>query len=232
MERVPEPELMDDVEQARAYAYADFAEPHGRMIELLEQRMPDRAARGVALDLGCGPGDIAFRLATAWLGWTVLGLDGAAAMIDLAMADPRHRALGGRVSFRQARLPEAGPVSARFDLILSNSLLHHLADPLDLWRAAVRYAAPGARLFVMDLLRPKGRDDAADLVARHAAGEPDVLQRDFYNSLLAAYRGDEVEAQLAGIGLEGLAVEVVSDRHWIAHGPVEPRRLEGREESP
>ena len=47
---------------------------------------------------------------------------------------------------------------------------------------------------------------------------PKVLRTDFYNSLLAAYRLDEVEEQLVKGGLEGLRVEVVSDRHFIAFG--------------
>ena len=38
MERIPEPrDLMDDVEQARAYAYADFSEANGLFIDLIER---------------------------------------------------------------------------------------------------------------------------------------------------------------------------------------------------
>ena len=33
MERVTEPELMDEPSQAEAYAAADFAEAHGRIVE-------------------------------------------------------------------------------------------------------------------------------------------------------------------------------------------------------
>ena len=45
-----------------------------------------------------------------------------------------------------------------------------------------------------------------------------MLRSDFYNSFLAAYRLGEVEEQLAQAGLEGLRVEAVSDRHFIAWG--------------
>ena len=38
MERIPEPELMDDPEQARAYASADFSEPHQAFVERFTQR--------------------------------------------------------------------------------------------------------------------------------------------------------------------------------------------------
>jgi len=63
MERILEPELMGDMEQAEAYANADFEEPHSRVIELLAAEFQRPRISGRILDLGCGPGDITFRLA-------------------------------------------------------------------------------------------------------------------------------------------------------------------------
>ncbi|HET9234400.1 MAG TPA: SAM-dependent methyltransferase, partial [Candidatus Eisenbacteria bacterium] len=57
MERIPEPELMTEDEQARAYAQADFEEAHSRFIALFRETFPE-VSEGTALDLGCGPGDI------------------------------------------------------------------------------------------------------------------------------------------------------------------------------
>jgi len=71
---------------------------------------------------------------------------------------------------------------------------------------------------VMDLLRPTSPAAALALVEAHASAAPAVLRHDFHRSLLAAYRLDEVEAQLRDAGLRSLRVEVVSDRHWIAWG--------------
>ena len=62
MQRIPEPELMDEFDQARAYAAADFSEPNERFVELFLATFPG-FDRGTILDLGCGPGDIALRLA-------------------------------------------------------------------------------------------------------------------------------------------------------------------------
>ncbi len=224
MERRPEPELMDEAEQARAYAAADFDEPHNHFVELLSDRLGPGAGRGRALDLGCGPGDISFRLAAARPGWAIEGVDGSRAMLELAEVDPRRAACRDRVTFTLARLPDEEPAGSAFELVLSNSLLHHLDDPLVLWRAAAGLVAAGGQIFVMDLARPGSPAAGRDLVARYAAGEPEVLRRDFHASLLAAYRVDEISAQLAGVGLGHLTVEMVSDRHWIAHGSVAGRR--------
>ena len=38
MQRVPEPELMSDEDQAMAYANADFEEPHNHFISLLKYK--------------------------------------------------------------------------------------------------------------------------------------------------------------------------------------------------
>jgi hypothetical protein len=72
----------------------------------------------------------------------------------------------------------------------------------------------------MDLLRPDSPEQVRALVERHAAGEPAVLRRDFEASLYAAYTVAEVERQLEAAGLEAVRVESVSDRHWIAWGPL------------
>ena len=50
MRRVPEPELMDDEVQARAYALADFEEPHSMFVELFAGKFPELAGDFQALD--------------------------------------------------------------------------------------------------------------------------------------------------------------------------------------
>ena len=82
MDRISEPELMDDVEQARAYAAADFSEPHQAFVEHFRQRFADCNPKQV-LDLGCGPADISIRFARAYPQCTLTGVDGAAAMLAL-----------------------------------------------------------------------------------------------------------------------------------------------------
>jgi len=217
MERVPEPELMLDEVQARAYAEADFEAPHSRCIELLHERcvLPPR---GWALDLGCGPGDITLRLARALPDWHIDGLDGSPAMLAHASAAAARAGMTARVRFQRALLPVDPPPRARYDLIVTNSLLHHLADARVLWSSIMRWGGAGTGVFVMDLLRPSSDADAHALVQRYAATEPEILQRDFYHSLRAAYRPDEVRAQLAAADLARFTLEVVSDRHFIVWG--------------
>lgn len=217
MDRTPEPELMDEDEQARAYAEADFEEPHRTCLELLRESVPDLPESGTAIDLGCGPGDITIRFAYAYPRWSVDGVDGAAAMLRYGQLALMKTTLGDRVRLVHAYLPADRLPREDYDFVLSNSLLHHLEDPAVLWDTIRAAARPGASVFVMDLMRPGSPEEANRLVEEHCANEPPILQRDFHHSLHAAYRVDEVQAQVAGAGLE-LQVRPVSDRHWIAWG--------------
>jgi SAM-dependent methyltransferase len=218
MKRIPEPELMDTAAQALAYANADFSAPHNRFVRLFCRAFPGFHARGSVLDLGCGPGDVAIRFARRFPGARVLGVDGSSAMLrcgrrSLAKAPD----VAGRVRLRYGLLPGArrgGP----FPWIISNSLLHHLHDPMVLWTSIARLAAPRARVFIVDLRRPPDRATARRLTRKYAAGEPEVLRRDFHNSLLAAFTPDEIRAQLHAAGLRQFRVRSVSDRHVAIWG--------------
>ncbi|MFQ5937170.1 MAG: class I SAM-dependent methyltransferase [Acidiferrobacterales bacterium] len=218
MDRIPEPELMEEVEQARAYAAADFSEPHQAFVEHFRQRFADYNPKQV-LDLGCGPADISIRFARAYPQCTLTGVDGAAAMLDLGREAVNAGGLQSRVELVQIYLPGSLPNARNFDTVISNSLLHHLGEPMVLWDTLKASASQQAVVFVMDLLRPDSQATAHELVEQYASDEIEVLKHDFFHSLLAAYRPEEVDAQLRQAGLvDCLQVELVSDRHFIVWG--------------
>jgi len=219
MQRVTEPELMNDPMQSEAYAAANFAEAHSHIVATFERCFPGEMLAGEVLDLGCGPGDICFRFAARYPDCSVTGVDGARAMILLANArKARESVTGERVHFIEGLLPGVSIPAGPFAAIISNSLLHHLHEPRALWETVRRHASPGTKVYVVDLMRPQTLAEAQRLVDEYAAGEPDILRRDFYNSLCAAFEPHEVEAQLATAGLAGLTVEVISDRHLAVYG--------------
>ena len=107
-----------------------------------------------------------------------------------------------------------------YDLVISNSLLHHLPEPGILWDAVKRLGKPGARVVVMDLARPESEQRAWELVETYSGQEPTLLKTDFHHSLCAAYRPEEVREGLVAAGLGCLRVERVSDRHWLVTGSI------------
>lgn len=218
MARVPEPELMDTPGQAQAYAEADFEEPHAQFIAEFRNRFPGVEVDGAALDLGCGPADITIRFARAFPGARVLGFDAGPNMLQLGREAVAAAGVVSRVRLVQGHLPEDEPPGCPYDDIISNSLLHHLDDSMSLWVAINRYGTAGTRVFIMDLRRPDTPDEVQRLVDTHAGDEPEVLQEDFGNSLRAAYRMEEVRAQLENAGLGYLRVSEPTDRHLIVSG--------------
>lgn len=219
MKRRPEPELMEEEGQARAYAQADFSASNRLFMRLLAELKPGPLAGARALDLGCGPADIVCRFLRAYPGATCDALDGAAVMLDLA-----RTALGQlpgaaqRCRLLHECLPCPTLPRAHYDLILSNSLLHQLHNPQVLWETVRQTARPGALVLVMDLMRPASAGWVEALLATYAAGEPDILRTDYRNSLFAAFEPQEVVEQLQEAGLRGLEVAVVSDRHLAVLG--------------
>lgn len=216
MKRTLEPELMEDEAQCLAYAKADFDDENQGFVTLFRDSYPEMT-EGHVLDLGCGPGDIPIRFARTLPGCRVTGVDASAPMIRLAEAAVRAAGVADRVTlrcerFQSLQLPEPA------DAVMSNSLVHHLPNPLQFWHQLKRLVKPGSCVLVMDLLRPESPEDAQAIVDRYAAGEPPVLRRDFYNSLLASFTEDEVAAQLAELNLSRLLIDVPDDRHWVVVG--------------
>ncbi|NDG75059.1 MAG: class I SAM-dependent methyltransferase [Synechococcaceae bacterium WB8_1B_136] len=217
MQRVPEPELMDGPEQAAAYAAADFAASDQALIQRLAELFPAGLGERM-IDLGCGPGNISFRLAEGFPPARVLGIDGAAAMLELAEAQLQCRPeLAARLRFQLRCLPDGG-LPRGFSAVVSNSLLHHLHDPQVLWEAVGQLAAPGACVYVKDLRRPASAAAAEELARRHMAAAPPVLQHDYLASLHAAFRPEEVAQQLHAAGLNGLRVQALDDRYLEVWG--------------
>ncbi len=214
--RIPEPELMEAGEQAAAYAAADFSQPDAAFVERFCRLFPELHT-GRLLDLGCGPAGILLRLAELRPGLQLVGMEGSPAMLAPGLRAVEAAGLSARVRLELGRLPGWGP-TAGFDALISNSLLHHLHQPAQLWSELKRLGRPGAPVLVADLRRPASRSAARALVRQYAGDEPEVLQTDYYNSLLAAFGVDEVRQQLEEAGLQQLELASISDRHLAVWG--------------
>lgn len=222
MKRIREAELMDVQINAHAYAGADFSEPNSKFVVLFAEKFPAFDGQQI-IDLGCGPADITVRFALRYPQARVAGVDGADAMLDIAREVIfEHTTLANRIDVRRWHIgQDVNPFGSEvFDAVVSNSLLHHMDNPLDLWKTIRACAAPGAAVLVMDLIRPQSRTEAEIMVEKYSGEELKVLKVDFLNSLLAAYRPAEIMDQLISVNMDSLHIEVVSDRHLIVFGSI------------
>jgi ubiquinone/menaquinone biosynthesis C-methylase UbiE len=215
VERLLEPELMDDEAQSAAYAKADFSASNQIFVDGFVRDFPTHL--GAVVDLGCGPGDIDIRLVRAAPGIAVTAVDGSQPMLAIAADAIRAAGVESRIRILHGILPDLALDEHTFDAALSKDLLHHLPNPAVLWNEIGRLGRRGAAVYVMDLLRPATRDAAQRIVDAVAPHEDPILRQDFLNSLCAAFTTDEVAQQLREARLD-LQVARVSDRHMLITG--------------
>jgi 2-polyprenyl-3-methyl-5-hydroxy-6-metoxy-1,4-benzoquinol methylase len=211
LSRQGEPELMDIQAEADAYAQADFSEVNQAFVDRLLELAGD-LHRARCVDLGCGPADIPIRVAKRRAGWRIAAVDASAPMLALARQAAVAAGVDDRIDFVQTDACSY-ETPGGFDVVMSNSILHHVADPGQLWRRIAELAGPGALIFLRDLFRPADREQLQRLVAEHSGAESALLQEEFRRSLVASYTPGEIRAQLASARLEALEVATVSDRH-------------------
>ena len=91
---------------------------------------------------GCGTGQHPIGVAQQFQGARVLAVD--LSMSSLAYAKRKTRELGlASIEYAQADLLKLGSLGRSFDVIESCGVLHHLAAPLDGWRALLSLLRPG-----------------------------------------------------------------------------------------
>jgi ubiquinone/menaquinone biosynthesis C-methylase UbiE len=199
--RRPEPEVMDDSDEVEAYASA-AAEAFLDSIDntLVEQVIALAPERGRLLDLGCGPGGIALKLARRLPGVTVFGADYSLNMIRAARRAAAEQGLAERAHFFVADANRLAFPESSFDFVLSNSLLHHLREPVRVLKEMARVARPEGVLLMRDLRRPSRLAFPLHVrwFGRYYSG---LMYKLYCDSVRAAYTGEELTDLLARSGL-------------------------------
>lgn len=209
MERVLEPEVMDTVEEAECYDAMDHSVPNTAFAE----RFVALGARGRVLDIGCGPGHLPLMLVAMLPEARIVGVDLSREMLKIAEEHRAASAHADRVEFVLGDAKGLEFADASFDAVCSNSILHHIPDPVPFLREAWRVLKPGGALLVRDLFRPADAAAADALVREHCSREPERAQELFRASLGAALTPDEAREALEAAGWTGAEVVVDSDRH-------------------
>lgn len=225
MKRVPEPALMNDPKQAAAYAGKDLDNAYWLFIQLFHKYFPNLVPEGTILDLGCGPAAIPQHLAERYANCQIHCVDAAPEMLEQGQQSVLQKGLEKRIHFFRGCLPGKLPLPQnRYEIIISNSFLHHLADPMDLWNALDQYCLPGGAVLIVDLLRPDSKKKARELVNRYMPDAPPLLRQDMRLSLEAAYTMDEVNAQLEEAGLAStISLNMTTTFQFAAYGFLEPK---------
>jgi len=210
--RVPEPEVMDDSDEVEAYSSAAAQAFLNRIDDTFVDhtlrlvRGRPAVAGGRALDIGTGPGQIVLKLARRLPAWHFTGVDRSPNMIRQAQSSVAQALLpvrtagtdqgtqtGSRVSFFVADGNCLPFPDASFDVVICNSVLHHLAEPQRLFSEVARLVKPDGAILVRDLRRPSRL--AYPLHVRwHGRHYSGLMYKLYCDSVRAAYTPSELEA--------------------------------------
>lgn len=211
MQRILEPEYMDSLEEASSYASMDHSTANQSFVDAV---LVAGGSHGRALDIGTGPGDIPILLAQSTTQLQITAIDAAEEMLELARERVSAANLDDRILLRQGDAKALPFEDAEFDLIISNTILHHIPKPLDLLRESRRVLKPSGVLVIRDLCRPESEVRAQRLVDLYAANGSESHRRMLFDSLRASLTLEEARAVVASARLGGASVEMTSDRHY------------------
>lgn len=211
LERVLEPELMDDPDEAQSYNEMDHSEVNRRFVA-------DLLACGELgndiLDLGTGTALIPIELCEKHTNCRVMASDAATHMLDLARYNIAVASLEQRIQLHHGDSKQLRFDDCMFDGVISNSLIHHVPEPRNVLAEIVRVCKSGGRVFVRDLFRPDSIDVVESLVTAYTANESPYNQQLFRQSLCAALKLEEIRKMVAELGYPPESVQMTSDRHW------------------
>lgn len=202
---------MDSIEEAASYGDMDNSAANQSFVEAV---LAAGGTHGRALDIGTGPGDIPVLLAQKAEQLQIVAIDAAEEMLKLARSRVSAAGLTDRIELRQIDAKSLPFADGEFDLVISNTILHHIPEPIDLLRESRRMLARSGKLIIRDLYRPESEAEAWRLVDLHAGNGSEAHRRLLFDSLHAALTLEEARALVTEAGLDRASVEMTSDRHY------------------
>ena len=227
--RTLEPEVMESSEEARDYDAMDHrAVNESFAADFLAAWQKHRPAGGPpsqdeplsVLDCGTGTAQIPIMLARRGMPLRITAIDLSQEMLEIARRNVDEARRGEWIELRNADCKRLSLGDATFDAVMSNSIVHHLAEPLAAIREMLRVLRPGGLLFIRDLLRPDSMSELDSLVSKHTVGATQRQRQLFRDSLHAALTLDEIRQAVESLGLSPKDCERSSDRHWTVASSV------------
>ncbi len=211
LSRVLEPEVMDTPEEALAYDAMDHSEVNRRFVDDFLAASP---VDGEILDLGTGTALIPIELCRRDNRFRVLAIDLSVHMLNLAKGNIEVAGLREQIRLDRVDSKRLPYEDGRFAAVMSNSIVHHVAEPRTVLFEAWRVLAPAGLLFIRDLLRPTDDAEVHRLVDTYATGATPLQRQMFDDSLRAALNLAEIRAILEELGQSPDGIRPTSDRHW------------------
>jgi ubiquinone/menaquinone biosynthesis C-methylase UbiE len=211
MNRILEPEVMDTWLESTAYDAMDFVSVNNAFATDAIELDPDAIK---ILDVGTGTARIPIIMCQQRPQYLITGVDLAQSMLIIGQRNVEEAGLNQRIRLERVDSKRMPYPDLEFDMLISNSLVHHLPDPLSLFEEIKRLVRPGGAILIRDLIRPENDTIVNNLVAK-IGGNYDVHQQQlFHDSLKAALTIAEVQSLIDRVGLNQVILSQSSELHW------------------
>jgi ubiquinone/menaquinone biosynthesis C-methylase UbiE len=213
MQRITEPEVMDSPQEAIEYDAMDFLEVNTAFAESALALCPPTA---LILDAGTGTARIPIIMCQRRPQWQIIGIDLAQSMLEIGRQNVEQAGLQQQIKLELVDAKQMPYPDAYFDMVISNSIIHHLPNPLPFLQELKRVLKPNGAIFLRDLMRPNSQEILEEIVNKYAADCNEHQKMLFRDSLHAAFTLDEINELMQQASLENVHIYQSSDRHWTA----------------
>ncbi len=219
---------MDTAEAAEAYD----AMGHGEVDRAFVQRVIELGANKSGqdatgsgpimqfLDIGTGPAQIPILLAQRCPYIQITAIELSTEMLKIAKRHVDTAKLSDRITLERVDAKTLPYTDNTFDGIISNSIVHHIHEPLRALQEMSRVIKPKGLVLIRDLIRPQCPEAAQAFVEKYAADDTPYQQKLYYDSFLAAFTLREVNEMLSQMNLPGAVVVQNTDRHYSIERPM------------
>ena len=211
MDRVLEAEVMDTWLEATAYDAMDFTAVNSAFVADAIALDPHAVK---ILDVGTGTARIPILMCRERPQYLITAVDLAQSMLIIGQRNIEEAGLTQRIRLERVDSKRMPYPDLEFDSIVSNSLVHHLPDPLSFFQEVSRLVRPNGAILIRDLIRPE-HDRIVDELVSKFGGDYDLHQQQLFNdSLKAALTLPEVQDLIDRVGLTQVRLSQSSELHW------------------
>ena len=217
LNRILEPEVMDTLEEAFEYDSMDHSQVNEVFsTDFFAARIPNDDSQ--ILDVGTGTAQIPIVICKRNSHLKITAIDLADSMIELGNKNIQAAGLEDSITLAKVDSKSMPYPDESFDQVISNSIIHHIPNPVACFKEMIRVTKKGGLLFIRDLLRPMFETELLTIVKLHAGDATPKQKQLFTDSLHASLTLDEVRDIVKLFGFDASCVIQSSNRHWTFTG--------------
>ncbi|MFX1310352.1 MAG: class I SAM-dependent methyltransferase [Promethearchaeota archaeon] len=192
--RRPSIEGLDDHKIAKAFEKMNKTPPFKILRKRVISEIKKLNPSGIILDLGCGTGNLIIKIAKAFPGTEIIGIDISSEVLDIAKLNVEKKVMNQFVKFKVGSAEDLPFPNESINLIISSLSLHHWLDPSRALKEIYRVLSKNGTCLIFDFRRNSRKFFYGLLTFATYIVVPKALKeiKEPLGSLIASYTANEV----------------------------------------